>query len=340
MSAFTEVFNAQDLLDYSNNNEALKAFSLETLFPARKVLSNDFLTLVDTASIPQIAHVHAMDTEAEKATYDREVSTGEAFKYSRKEVFNEADIVEIQTFKNMGYAKYKPLARDIMQSGVRLINSINTALELARVQALTLGKFTQKDQNGKAVPFDYAIPKEHKLDKVNFADASFDPIEWLIKQQEAANFEVTRGLTSVKALAAMRNNKNVVERILGTSATVKSVMPGDFANFLQSQGLPALVAYRGSYDEVDAKGTHMTKKFIDDGALALFGDGTVGETVFGVTPEESRLVADSSVNQSSVGNIMLSTFSTVDPINNVVHATAVGTPTLANRNFLLQGTVL
>lgn len=340
MTAFTELFPARDVLDYTSNSTQVQSFSMETLFPARKVASNDLLTIVDKEVLPQIAHVHAFDTEAERATYDQEVSTGEVFKYARKEVFDEVKMIELKEFKNAGLARFEPLADNVLKSGVRLVNSVNAALELARVQVLTTGKFSQTDPNGNPVTLDYKLDKSSRLGAVNFADASFDPIEWLVEQQQNATFDMTRGLTSVKALAAMRANSNVVKRVLGVNATMQTVMPADLDNYLLAQGLPLLRAYKGSYIDVDKAGKKVKKTFMDDKAIALFGDGELGETVFGVTAEESQLLDNKSVDQSQVGNVMISTFSTVDPITNTVLASAVAAPTLAQRYSLMNGTVL
>lgn len=340
MTAFTELFPARDVLDYTNGSAQVQSFAMEALFPTRKVASNDLLTIVDKEVLPQIAHVHAFDTEAEKATYDQEVSTGEVFKYARKEVFDEVKMIELKEFKNAGLARFEPLADNVLKSGVRLVNSVNAALELARVQVLTTGKFAQKDPNGNDVTLDYKLDKSSQLAAVKFTDASFDPIEWLVEQQQNAAFDMTRGLTSVKALAALRANPNVVKRVLGVNATMQTVMPADLDNYLLAQGLPLLRAYKGSYIDVDKAGKKVKKTFMDDKAIALFGDGELGETVFGVTAEESQLLDNKAVDQSQVGNVMLSTFSTVDPITNTVLATAVAAPTLAQRYSLMNGTVL
>lgn len=340
MTAFTELFPAREILDYTNGNAGIKSYAMEALFPTRKAASNDLITIVDKEVLPQIAHVHAFDTEAEKATYDQEVSTGEVFKYARKEVFDEVKMIELKEFKNAGLARYEPLADNVLQAGIRLTNAINTALELARVSILTTGKFAQTDPNGTSVTLDYKLDKSSQLKSVKFTDAEFDPIEWLVEQQQNANFDMTRGLTSVKALAAMRANPNVVKRVLGVNATMQTVMPADLDNYLLSQGLPLLRAYKGSYIDVDKAGKKTTKTFMEDGAIALFGDGALGETVFGVTAEESQLLDNKSVDQSQIGNVMISTFSTVDPITNTVLASAVAVPTLAQRYSLMNGKVL
>lgn len=340
MTAFTELFPAREILDYTNGNAGVQSFAMEALFPTRKAASNDLVTIVDKQVLPQIAHVHSFDTEAEKATHSQEASTGEVFKYARKEVFDEIKMIELKEFKNAGLARYEPLADNVLKAGVRLTNSINAALELARVQILTTGKFSQKDPNGNNVTLDYKLDASSKLSAVKFTDASFDPIEWLVEQQENATFDMTRGLTSIKALAAFRANPNVVKRVLGLNASVQSVMPADLDNYLISQGLPLLRAYKGSYLDVDKSGKATKNTFMDDKAIALFGDGDLGETVFGVTAEESQLLDNNAVNQSQVGNIMLSTFSTVDPITNTVLASAVAVPTLAQRYSLMNGTVL
>ena len=238
-----------------------------------------------------------------------------------------------------------PLERDflldnIFAAGVNTTNAIHYALELARVQALTKGKYTAKTSGGgKDTVYDYKLDKSQNIGAVDFSDDSFDPIQYLMDAVNGSNYELTRGLLSKKGYAALLSNEQVIKRVLGSNATVHSVLPSQLEQFLTAQGLPLLMAYKGSYATKDEKGNVITKSFIDDDAFSLFGDGKLGDTVYGVTPEESSQINDGA-NVSNAGNIMLTAFTKQDPIENIILATSMATVTLAQRNQMLIGKVL
>lgn len=344
MSEFTDLFPSPVLLNYAKNNIQLKQFPLESLFPSRKVQTDDIMTVVDKTYLPTAAHIHAWDTEAERTDFEREAQTLELFHVKKKKVWGEKEMRQIRM------DKLNPLLSDldalsgVMRASVSLVNDVNTTFEIMRVKALTEGKFNLKNEAGANVPFDYSLPKDQQLTAnatVDFSSDDVDPISVLLEWVESANFPVTRGLTSTKVLAAIRNNKNVVERIKGSNATIKSVMPNELTQYLLSQGLPNIVEYKGSYLEKNKQGKLVKTNYIADGALALFGDGEIGETIYGLTEDESMLINSGVISNNMVNDVMIRSFSSSqDPISNTVLASAIAVPSLAARYQLLQATVL
>lgn len=334
MSVLTDLFPTHELLSYANAVQ-LKQFALAELFPDVKVFSDDIRTIANSNQLPTIAHIHAYDTEAEIADRKAEVTTQEPFYIKRKKILDEKTLRDIAQPRNAQEKEY--LMQTVFADAVDLVNSINATAELMRVKTLTEGKFSLKGSDGNDYKFDYKLPKSAQTGNTSkFNDDSVDPIALIANWTSNADFVATRGLTSRTALAAILSNPHTVERVLGSNATVKSVMPGDFAAYMASQGLPQLVAYKDKYVE-----NGKTQNFVDDSKLALFGDGTVGNTVYGVTPEESRLVTSGSIQASQIGNVMLNSFeSDQDPIQSTVKASAVVIPTLAQRNSLLLADVL
>lgn len=334
MSTLTDLFPTHELLSYINNLE-LKQFALSELFPDVKVFSDDIRTIANSNQLPTIAHIHAYNTEAEIGDRTAEVTTQEPYYVKRKKILDEKTLRELAQPRNPQEKEY--LMKVVFADVVELVNSINATTELMRVKTLTEGKFNLKGSDGKDYKFDYKLPKTAQTGNTSkFNDTAVDPIGLIASWASSADFVATRGLTSQTALAAILSNPHTVERVLGPNATVKSVMPGDFAAYMASQGLPQLVAYRDKYIE-DGK----TQNFVSDSKLALFGDGTVGNTVYGITPEESRMVTSGSIQASQVGNVMINSFeSDYDPIQSTVKASAVVIPTLAQRNSLLLADVL
>lgn len=344
MSEFTELFPSHVLLNYAQNSVKLRQFPLESLFPTRKVQTDNILTAVDQTTLPVAAHIHAWDVEAERTDFSREVQTLEPFHVKKKKVWGEKEMRQIRMdLQNPLMSEIDALS-SVMGATVSLVNDVNASFEIMRVKALTEGKFTLKNEAGADVPFNYNLPVSQQLTaktSVDFSKDDVDPYEVLNTWVENASFTVTRGLTSPKVLAAIRNNKNIVERIKGQSATIKSVTPSELDTFFAANGLPKIVAYKGQYLDKDRKGKLVSKNYIADGAIALFGDEKLGDTVYGLTEDESMLINNGAISNNVVNDVMLRSFSSSqDPISNTVLATAFAVPSIANRYQLLQGTVL
>lgn len=338
-SLVEELFPTQDIIDYTNAI-GLRQYPLEALFPQRKVMTDDIKVISDTNDLPEIAHIHADDTEAELAARSGEVTTVNPYLIKRKYQLTEKDLRALAAPRNADEQRY--IMGHIFADVKNLADSIGATLELMRVKALTEKNFTigvAHTGADNAQKFDYNLPASSQLDTVDFSDASVDPIEVLMAWVDNADFDVTHALTSKKAFSAIRNNPNVIKRIYGVNnlmATLSGVMPADFDRYMESNNLPQIAAYSGKYTE---KG--VTKQFMSDGRMALFAGDTVGNTVFGQTAEEAAAILNGQIQSTSVNNIMYQSYAeTKDPIASIVKASAIAIPTLGIRNQLLQATVL
>lgn len=338
-SLVEELFPTQDIIDYTNAI-GLRQYPLEALFPQRKVMTDDIKVISDTNDLPEIAHIHADDTEAELAARSGEVTTVNPYLIKRKYQLTEKDLRALAAPRNDDEQRY--IMGHIFADVKNLADSIGATLELMRVKALTEKNFTigvAHTGADNAQKFDYNLPASSQLDTVDFSDASVDPIEVLMAWVDNADFDVTHALTSKKAFSAIRNNPNVIKRIYGVNnlmATLSGVMPADFDRYMESNNLPQIAAYSGKYTE---KG--VTKQFMSDGRMALFAGDTVGNTVFGQTAEEAAAILNGKIQSTSVNNIMYQSYAeTKDPIASIVKASAIAIPTLGIRNQLLQATVL
>lgn len=338
-SLVEELFPTQDIIDYTTSI-GLRQYPLEALFPQRKVMTDDIKVISDTNDLPEIAHIHADDTEAELAARSGEVTTVNPYLIKRKYQLTEKDLRALAAPRSDDEKRY--IMGHIFADVKNLADSIGATLELMRVKALTEKNFTigvAHTGADNAQKFDYNLPASSQLDTVDFSDASVDPIEVLMAWVDNADFDVTHALTSKKAFSAIRNNPNVIKRIYGVNnlmATLSGVMPADFDRYMESNNLPQIAAYSGKYTE---KG--VTKQFMSDGRMALFAGDTVGNTVFGQTAEEAAAILNGQIQSTSVNNIMYQSYAeTKDPIASIVKASAIAIPTLGIRNQLLQATVL
>lgn len=336
MASIFDLFPHQDILDYTKAVATPNLLGAE-LFPARKVQSNDIKILTSGTKTPVIAHVHAFDTEAELGDRTAQVSETEPFFLKKKFALKEDDLVKLRNPRTPEEQAY--IQGTVYDDMGNLIKSLDAATELMRMQALMSGKITVKDAQGGSYKVDYGIGADHKA-STNFADESVDPIETILAWADKVDITPTRAIMSTKALMALRKNPHVVADIFGSN-NGRTVLQSDLDAFMQANGLPVLRAYRGKYADTDAKGKRTVSNYVADNQFAMFADGTVGETVYGVTPEESRAIADGAVQASQVGNIFTEMFDeTNDPIRTIIKASTMVVPTLAQADNIFQATVL
>ena len=75
--------------------------------------------------------------------------------------------------------------------------------------------------------------------------------------------------------------------------------------------------------------------------MVAFGDDQLGQTVYGPTPEESRLMATPGVQQGTVGNVFTTVYETTqDPIATWEKAAATALPSFPEAENVLQAKVL
>lgn len=333
-----ELFPTHDLVNYAST-VGIKQYPLTELFPVHKFATDDIWVINGQTNIPEIAHIHGEDTESEIGTRSGEKTSVEPYILKRKMLLKGSEIRKLNMPRNADELAY--LKGVVYNDATNLVNSVNVALELQRVKALTENGFTigtAMSGSGSEQKFDYDLPTSSQLATVNFADPSIDPIEVLETWVDSADFDVTRGILSKKAFNAIRTNPNTVKRVNGLNSqfSLKSVMASELNNFLTDNNMPELVVYTQKYKE-----NGVTKNMIADGRLALFGDGIVGETAFGITEEEAALGSESNVDLSTIGNVALTSWhESTDPIVNGIKATALAVPTIAQKNTLLQASVL
>ncbi|MFR6559798.1 MAG: major capsid protein, partial [Weissella confusa] len=283
------------------------------------------------------AHVHAFDTEAEIGDRTAQLSYTEPFFIKKKMILKEDDLVKLRTPRTPEEQSY--IMNTVYDDLGNVVRSIDAATELMRMQALMTGVINVKDQMGGSYKVDYGIDSSQK-GTADFADATKDPIEQIMEWAQSVTVTPTRAIMSQKALYALRKNTNVVANIFGSN-NGRTVMQSDLDEFMQANGLPVLRAYTGKYADVDKKGKQTVTNYIADNQFAMFADNAVGETVYGLTPEEARAVAAGDVESSQIGNMFADRYEeTHDPIRSVIKVSTMVVPTLAQAGNIFQATVL
>ncbi|MEG0451276.1 MAG: major capsid protein, partial [Lysinibacillus sp.] len=72
-------------------------------------------------------------------------------------------------------------------------------------------------------------------------------------------------------------------------------------------------------------------------SFVMFGDGAMGETLFGPTAEENRLTRDPSIETSKIGNVLAMVYEeNVDPVSTWTKAVATAIPSFPAADEVFQ----
>ena len=332
MVTIAELFSQKNVLDYVNNRQTTPLLG-ETLFPARKVQGLEFDILKAGTRIPTIASVHAFDTEAEIASRVASRSAQELAFIKRKIQLKEKDLIALRNPRTAEEQRF--LEQEVYNDVYSMVSSVNARVEKMRMEVLAKGTVTL-DENGLDLVVDYGVPDEHKA-TVDFAAAGVDIIGLLTTWASTLDNMPTRILTSTKVRNAILQNVGI-KAFFKDSGLLPT--PGALNQMLQQFGLPTIATYDAKYYKENAQGALVKERYFPEHQLVMFGSENPGESIFGVTPEESRLLSGGT-NDYSIGNVFATVYeSGLDPVATWTKAAGTALPSFPEADNVFQATVL
>lgn len=332
MANIAELFSQKNVLDYVNNRQAPVLLG-ESLFPSRKVEGLEFDVLKAGSKIPTIASVHAFDTEAEIASRVGSKSAQELAYIKRKIPLKEKDLMALRNPRTAAEQNY--LEKEVYNDVYSMVSSVNARVEKMRMEVLASGIVTIKE-NGLDIVVDYDVPTEHQA-TADFSNTSTDIIGLLQEWASTLDVMPTRILTSTKVSTAILKNESILA-LMKTASLLPTL--GALNQLLQQMGLPKIATYDAKYNKENSAGILVKERYFPENKLVMLGDETPGESVFGVTPEESRLLSVGS-NDYQVGNVYATVYeSSLDPVGTWTKASGTALPSFPEADNVFQATVL
>jgi hypothetical protein len=329
-----ELFNSETVLNYLKNRQ-LKPLLGEALFPEVKHETLDFSYLVGASSLPVVASVHAFDTEAEIGSREAAKQALEAAYIKRKMQLTEKDLIALQFPRTQGEQQY--LMGQVFNDIDRLVAGVKARVELMRMEVLTTGVVTL-NENGLNMTVDYHVPEEHQetLSGTDlWTDESADIIGDLERWQDALDDKASRALTSTKVLTQILRNGKIIGYLFGKDSG-RIPTRQDLNAFLTQHDLPTIAVYDSKYRKQNADGTYTTARFFGENKFVMFGEGILGETLYGPTPEESRMIREGA-DVSVVDKVIAMVYEEgKDPISTWTKAAATAIPSFPEANNVFQ----
>ena len=228
----------------------------------------------------------------------------------------------------------------ILNDAVDLAKAIKARLEIARGEALQLGKVTLAE-NGLALEADFGRKASHTQTAVTRWDqAGSDPINDLLAW--SAVYKATNGVRPAEALVS----DQLISVLMRNSAIRGYVLPaGSSQNIVTVDALSALLASfqlpKFTVYEAQIQDENGNAKDILDPKRVLFlppADQKIGATLWGLTAEAQD--ENYGIDSNDAPGIVVGSYSDNDPVAQWTKASAIALPVIPNANLTLSGLAL
>lgn len=340
MARLEEVFNTEELINYFKDRQVTPMLG-ESLFPERKIQDIEFDMILGTGGLPVSAEVHAYDTETQLASREAiEKGVASLALIKRKIKIAEKEIIKINNPRTNAELDF--VLSQLYNDAEKMTNSVKVRVEAMRMELLSTGKVAINENNVK-VTIDYKVPAGNKKAftwKTPDTDTPLDDLTILADAIETeSGSRPTRALTSRKLVKTICNCDSVRRAVYGVNSD-KIVTLAALNELLVQLDLPQMVVYEGKYKKEGAKG-FTTVRYFPENCIAMFGAETLGETIYGLTAEEVKLIGDGNMEEASMldNKIFVGTYTSIDPVGEFTKAAATALPTLPHGEELGIATI-
>lgn len=291
-----------------------------TLFPPKKQLGLDISWIKGANGLPVALQPSAFDTKAtirDRIGFSKIDTEMPFFREAMR--IGEKDRQEIN--KVSGNNDYlMPIIGKIFDDASNLILGAEVSNERMRMQLLSTGKISIV-ANRINYDYDYKFKSEHKealsgTSKWSDTEKSTpvqDIIRWQQVIEDDTGVKPTRAICSRKTWDYLMSNKSIrldMNPIGGANVIMTDAMLKQY--FLTKLELSVAV-YNKKFALQDGK----SYQFFPNDVFTLIPDGSMGNTYFGTTPEESDLMSGNSDAEVSVVNtgVAITTIKIPHPVN-------------------------
>lgn len=309
----------------------------ETLFPNSKKLGLDLKWLKGSKGLPVVLKLSAFDAQAvprERIKFDKISAEMPFFKESL--YIDEELRQELNKVLETGNQVYiDSIMNRVFDDTVSLTESAAVSRERMRMMLLTTGTISMAS-NGQSYTYDYGLDEAQKPTvTTSWSDETAPIIDdirtWQNEREDATGTRPTRGMLSRKTWNYLLKNEEIRNGILGNNSAAP-VSDAQVRTYLMSMlDLDLTVNSKRYKDEAGA-----VKAYVPDDLIVLFPTGTLGNTWFGTTPEESDLMSSSITNVSIVDTgVAVTTMQRVDPVNVETKVTQICLPSFEQADTIV-----
>lgn len=326
-----DLVKAPELTSYwEEHRQDMPPYLGEELFPADKKLGLKLDWIKGANGLPVVLKPSAFDVGAvprPRIGFDKLSAEMPFFKestYIDEELRQQLNMV----METGNQAYIDAVMNHVFADEMHLLEGARARREQMRMMALTTGAIAIT-ANGQAYNYDYGIPSDHKSEvTTSWSTTTSDPIEDMRKAMDKIEDDTgvrpTRGVCTRKTWGYLRVNEKIIKSIFVLSnGQVSALSDARLSQYLMDELGLELIVYGKRYKNDAGTAT----QFVPDDTVVLFPEGTLGNTWFGTTPEESDLMGTGAANVSITDTgVAVTTVQKTDPVNVETKVTMICLP--------------
>ena len=204
-----EAISEEERLNFSQNFSVKRPGILDTIFPDVKTdyWKAEYYRLMSGQRLPEIAFVHALDTEAEigsRPGFEKVLTE----KLLIKRKLNQSESLQ-QAIEN-GVPDNEELTDFVFDDATNLFEAVLARTKVMKGQALSTGKLVIKE-NKVDMTIDFGVPSELKITITDWSKPDSDimgDIQKMVQLAEDGGYVVNKAITSLKMINNMRTSSD------------------------------------------------------------------------------------------------------------------------------------
>lgn len=336
-----QAIDAKERLNFSQNFAVTRPTVLDRIFPDVKTSywNAEFYRLMNGATLPDVAFVHALDTEAEigsRVGFDKV----EVEKLFIKRKINQSE--RLQQAIEHGVPDNDALTKFVFDDASNLFEGVLARTKIMKAQVLSAGSITINENNVN-MNIDFKLPSQNKISFGDWSDPDYDimgDIENAVDVAKNAGFVLNTMVTSRNNINCMRKNKGMQLAALGAN-NARLLTKQELANLIaQEYNNMVIEECEEQFRYKKADGTFATGRYFADNKVSFFeanADGSLGTGLWGPTPEENEY--RQFIENENRSFITLSMWATPDPVAKWTKASGMFVPVSPKTNSIVIGTV-
>lgn len=336
---YVNATNIGSYIENQPNNEP--PYLGATLFPARKQMGLDLSWIKGAGGAPVALMPSEFDTKA--TVRDRigftDIKTEMPF-FRETMTIKERERQDLVTFLAANNSEaVKTTVRKIYDDVTALVRGADVQPERMIMQLLSAGKISIA-ANRVNYEYDYGMKDDHKETLIggalwNATDST--PTEDIQRWQDTV--EDNTGTRPTRAVTTRKTYRALLDRVrAGVDSRLGFVTDADIARYIQQELGLSIAVYNKKYRAEDGA----SKNFFADDVFTLIPEGSLGQTVYGTTPEEIDLMDGNTEADVRIVNtgVAVTTYKEIHPVNSVTVVSEIVLPSFERIDEIFIAKVL
>ena len=294
----------------------------EELFPDKKQRHLKMSYIKGASGLAKVAPLSAFDVKSLRANRIGFEKQETEMPYMKLAMGIDEELrQELLMAEAAGEEYYQEVLRRIFDDNMTLLKSMAVTRERMRMQLLTTGAIVMQS-NGQAYKYDYEleddVQKQFAYNKTwdnPEADIIGDIISWQDAIEAKTGVRPTRMVMRRAQFRNLLNNEYIKNTLYAMNVAVNgkvNITENAVKTLLNEQAKISSIAI---YDKMYVDEEGKTQYFIPEDIVIFLPEGTIGNTVFGTTPEEADLRASKNADVSLVDTgVAIATYMENDPV--------------------------